>query len=125
MLITFIINIILAEARKKYGDDQIRIYKSKFTPMYFAMTSRKETCVMKLVCAGADEKVCTHVFVKFIEYISNWLISLVVGYKRGSCLNCASVQNCTRGQNCTSSQNCTKTLLHEGIKLHKDKIARR
>jgi len=51
------IGLTEAEARKKYGDNQIRIYKSKFTPMYFAMTSRKETCVMKLVCAGADEKV--------------------------------------------------------------------
>ena len=43
----------------------------------------------------------------------------------GSCLNCTSVQNCTRGQNCTSSQNCTKILLHEGIKLHENKIALR
>ena len=36
-----------------------------------------------------------------------------------------SFQICTRGQNCTSAQNCKNILLHEGIKLHKNKIARR
>jgi len=45
------------EAIEKYGKDNITIYKSKFTPMYFAVTKHKEQCIMKLVCAGPDEKV--------------------------------------------------------------------
>ena len=45
------------EAREKYGDDQIKIYQSSFTPMYHAMTQRKQLTKMKLVCAGPEEKV--------------------------------------------------------------------
>ncbi|TKR82103.1 hypothetical protein L596_015876 [Steinernema carpocapsae] len=46
-----------AEAVAKYGADRVTIYQSKFNPMYHAVTEHKEPCVMKLVCAGDDEKV--------------------------------------------------------------------
>lgn len=46
-----------AEAIKKYGKDDVTLYKSKFNPMYFAMTTHKEPCIMKLVCVGKEEKV--------------------------------------------------------------------
>ncbi|WKX88917.1 hypothetical protein Q1695_008505 [Nippostrongylus brasiliensis] len=46
-----------AEAVAKYGKDQVMLYKSKFNPMYHAVTKHKEPCVMKLVCAGPEEKV--------------------------------------------------------------------
>ncbi|KAL6731629.1 hypothetical protein Aduo_002473 [Ancylostoma duodenale] len=46
-----------AEAIGKYGKDQIMLYKSKFNPMYHAVTKHKEPCIMKLVCAGPEEKV--------------------------------------------------------------------
>ncbi|KAI7872790.1 hypothetical protein BDF14DRAFT_1748709 [Spinellus fusiger] len=45
------------EARKKYGDDQIKIYQSKFTNMYFSMLDHKEPTAYKLVVAGPEEKV--------------------------------------------------------------------
>ena len=45
------------EARQKYGDDKIKIYQTSFTPMYHAMTQRKQLTKMKLVCAGPEEKV--------------------------------------------------------------------
>ncbi|VDM50449.1 unnamed protein product [Toxocara canis] len=45
------------EAIKKYGKEEITIYKSKFNPMYYAVTEHKEPCVMKIVCAGKEEKV--------------------------------------------------------------------
>ncbi|KAL0074345.1 alternative NADP(H) dehydrogenase [Phycomyces blakesleeanus] len=45
------------EARKKYGDDQIKIYQSKFTNMYFSMLEHKEPTAYKLVVAGPEEKV--------------------------------------------------------------------
>ena len=46
-----------AEARTKFGDDAVKVYQSTFTPMYFAMTERKQKCTMKLVCSGPEEKV--------------------------------------------------------------------
>ena len=45
------------EARAKFGDDKIKIYKSTFTPLYHALTQRKQLTKMKLVCAGPEEKV--------------------------------------------------------------------
>jgi glutathione reductase (NADPH) len=45
------------EAIKEYGKDAIKIYQSKFTNMYYAMTERKVPTVYKLVCAGPQEKV--------------------------------------------------------------------
>ena len=45
------------QARERYGDSNIKIYQSKFTPLYHALTARKQPTEMKLVCAGADEKV--------------------------------------------------------------------
>ncbi|CAK8671816.1 glutathione reductase-like [Clavelina lepadiformis] len=45
------------EARKQHGDKNIKIYKASFTPMYYAMTQRKEKCLMKLVCLLPTEKV--------------------------------------------------------------------
>ncbi|VDK17600.1 unnamed protein product [Anisakis simplex] len=46
-----------AEAVKKYGKDQLTIYRSKFNPMYFAVTEHKQACTMKMICAGSEEKV--------------------------------------------------------------------
>jgi len=45
------------EAREKYGDAQIKIYKSRFTSMYFGMLEHKQPTAYKLVCAGKEEKV--------------------------------------------------------------------
>ena len=45
------------EARAKYGSE-IKVYHSKFTPMYFALnTEYTEKCQMKLVCLGKEEKI--------------------------------------------------------------------
>ncbi|XP_072191371.1 glutathione reductase, mitochondrial [Excalfactoria chinensis] len=45
------------EAIAAYGKDNVKIYSTSFTPMYHAVTQRKVKCVMKLVCAGKEEKV--------------------------------------------------------------------
>nr|WP_154324381.1 glutathione-disulfide reductase [Pantoea sp. 201603H] len=45
------------EAREKYGDDDVKVYKSSFTAMYTAVTQHRQPCRMKLVCAGKDEKI--------------------------------------------------------------------
>ena len=45
-----------AAARARYGDD-VKVYTSGFTGMYYALGTNKKRSVMKLVTAGADEKV--------------------------------------------------------------------
>jgi len=42
------------EARKKYGDQNIKIYKSEFVAMYYAMLEKKGPTAYKLVCAGPE-----------------------------------------------------------------------
>ena len=47
------------EARKKYGDDNVKIYKTSFTAMYYAMMDgdAKGPTSYKLICVGEEEKV--------------------------------------------------------------------
>ncbi|KAL0070576.1 Glutathione reductase [Marasmius tenuissimus] len=47
------------EARKKYGDDAVKIYKSNFKALYFSMIEEehKEPTMYKLVCVGPEERV--------------------------------------------------------------------
>ncbi|MGX3020305.1 glutathione-disulfide reductase [Ursidibacter sp. B-7004-1] len=45
------------QAVEQYGAENIKVYKSSFTPMYSAITQHRQPCRMKLVCAGKDEKI--------------------------------------------------------------------
>ena len=47
----------LSEAQANEKFDKVKIYKSEFTPMADALLNHKTTTALKLVCAGADEKV--------------------------------------------------------------------
>lgn len=50
------------EARSEYGDD-VKVYTSGFTPMFYALGEDKQRSVMKLITAGDDERVIgCHVF---------------------------------------------------------------
>ncbi|MEX1080619.1 MAG: glutathione-disulfide reductase [Halofilum sp. (in: g-proteobacteria)] len=50
-------------ARESYGHDNITVYRTRFTPMYHALTERRTPAVMKLICAGASEEVVgCHIF---------------------------------------------------------------
>ncbi len=44
------------EAREQYGDT-VKIYQTRFTAMYHALSPHKQATAMKLVCAGAEEKI--------------------------------------------------------------------
>jgi glutathione reductase (NADPH) len=51
-----------AEARSRFGD-AVKIYRTEFTPLFYAFTRRKTKAVMKLVTVGKDEKIVgCHVF---------------------------------------------------------------
>ncbi|CDO95171.1 unnamed protein product [Kluyveromyces dobzhanskii CBS 2104] len=47
------------EAVEKFGKDKIKVYNSKFNPMYYALMDEKDKIPTryKLVCAGEEEKV--------------------------------------------------------------------
>ena len=45
------------EAVKAYGAGEVKVYETRFTPMYYAFTRRKVKCSMKLVVTGATEKI--------------------------------------------------------------------
>ena len=45
------------QARETYGDDNIKVYQSGFTGMYYALGEDKERSVMKLIVAGEEERV--------------------------------------------------------------------
>lgn len=45
------------EAREKYGDENIRIYDSRFTNMYYAVTERRSPTLVKLITYGKNEVV--------------------------------------------------------------------
>ena len=45
-----------AQARAQFGDS-VKVYESRFNPMYHAFTRHKRGCVMKLLTAGEDERV--------------------------------------------------------------------
>jgi glutathione reductase (NADPH) len=45
-----------AEARAEHGA-AVKVYLSRFTPMYYALGEQKQTSVMKLITAGDDERI--------------------------------------------------------------------
>jgi glutathione reductase (NADPH) len=44
-------------ARDEYGDEAVGVYKSSFVPLYYAMTTIKPRCDMKLVTVGPEQRV--------------------------------------------------------------------
>ncbi|CCH40708.1 Glutathione reductase [Wickerhamomyces ciferrii] len=45
------------EAKEQYGENDIKTYNAKFTPMYYAMLEEKSPISYKLVVQGSNEKV--------------------------------------------------------------------
>ena len=45
-----------AEARALHGDG-VRVYRTGFVPMYYALTATQRRAEVKLVCAGAEERI--------------------------------------------------------------------
>lgn len=45
------------EARAKYGDENIKVYKTAFVAMYYSLLEKKGPTSYKIVCAGPEEKV--------------------------------------------------------------------
>lgn len=44
-------------ARERFGNDNVKVYQSRFTNLYYGITSSRSPSVVKLVTAGDDERV--------------------------------------------------------------------
>nr|WP_199046059.1 glutathione-disulfide reductase [Dyella sp. ASV24] len=45
-----------SEARERHGE-QVRVYRARFTPLQWAVSGRHHKSLMKIICAGEDERV--------------------------------------------------------------------
>ncbi len=72
-----------AEAREKYGD-KIKIYRSKFRPMYYTLTGKDEKTLMKLIVDESTDKVLgAHMVGNYAaEIIQGVAIALKMGAKK-------------------------------------------
>ena len=45
------------QARARFADEKITIYRTRFTPMFYSMLSEKSPTAYKIVCVGEEQKV--------------------------------------------------------------------
>jgi glutathione reductase (NADPH) len=72
------------EARKRYPGEPIRIYKSEFVSMFYALLEEKAQTAMKLVCVGADERVvgCHVIGLGADEMIQGFGVAVTMGARK-------------------------------------------
>jgi glutathione reductase (NADPH) len=72
------------EARKRYPNEPIRVYKSEFVSMFYALQSEKPQTAMKLVCVGADERVvgCHVIGLGADEMIQGFGVAVTMGARK-------------------------------------------
>ncbi|KAJ8655743.1 glutathione-disulfide reductase [Lichtheimia ornata] len=81
------------QARAKYGDENIKVYSSKFVNMYFAMLDHKEPTAYKLVVAGPEEKVVgVHLFGRDSdEILQGFGVAVRMGATKADFDNCVAI----------------------------------
>lgn len=64
-----------------YGADNIKVYQSKFTPMYSAITSHRVPTALKLIVMGEDEKVvgCHSIGLGSDEMLQGFAVAIKMG----------------------------------------------
>ena len=69
------------DAREKYGDQNIKVYKSRFTALYCAISGHKMPTVMKLVVTGENEKVvgCHMIGLNVDEILQGFAVAINMG----------------------------------------------
>ncbi len=68
------------EALKKYGEKEIKVYRSRFTPMYFALSDYRQKCEMKLICVGREKIVGLHAIgVGVDEMLQGFAVAIKMG----------------------------------------------
>ncbi len=69
------------EARAMYGEHAVKVYQSRFTNMFHAVTRRKPATVMKLVTVGEREKIvgCHIIGAQADEMIQGFAVAVKMG----------------------------------------------
>jgi glutathione reductase (NADPH) len=72
------------QARAHYPNEPIKIYKSEFVSMFYALTEVKPQTAMKLVCVGADERVvgCHVIGLGADEMIQGFAVAMSMGARK-------------------------------------------
>lgn len=81
------------EAIERYGKENIKVYNSKFTAMYYAMLKEKSPTRYKLVCAGLDEKVVGLHIVgdSSAEILQGFGVAIKMGATKSDFDNCVAI----------------------------------
>jgi glutathione reductase (NADPH) len=73
------------EARHLHGS-AVKVYQTRFTPMYHAFTKKQSETVMKLVCVGAQEKIvgCHIMGVGVDEMLQGFAVAIRMGASKNA-----------------------------------------
>ena len=74
LIVSVVFPVFTEEAEAMHGKDKIKIYQSTFTNMYHAVTTRKTSTKMKLVCLLPNEKVNSKSFQPFISFRALYIV---------------------------------------------------
>ena len=82
-----------AQARERFGDDSVRVYRSEFVPMYNALTEHKPRTVMKLVAVGEDERVagCHLIGAGADEMLQGFAVAVTMGATKADLDNTVAI----------------------------------
>jgi glutathione reductase (NADPH) len=72
------------DARRRYPNEPIKIYKSEFVSMFYALMDVKRQTAMKLVCVGGDERVvgCHVIGLGADEMIQGFAVAVSMGARK-------------------------------------------
>ncbi|KAH0543814.1 GTP-binding protein gtr1 [Glutinoglossum americanum] len=82
-------------AREKYGDDKIKVYKSEFTALYYAMMGPEERgpTSYKLICVGEEERIVgLHILgLGSAEILQGFGVAIKMGATKADFDNCVAL----------------------------------
>lgn len=81
------------EAIQKYGKENIHIYNTKFTPMYYSLLQKKSSSVFKMITYGNDERVVgLHLMGSGCdEMLQGFAVAVVAGLTREQFHDCVAI----------------------------------
>ena len=70
-----------SEAVEQFGSANVKVYESRFTPMFYAFTQRKPACTTKLIVTGPDERIvgCHVIGLGADEMIQGFAVAVRMG----------------------------------------------
>lgn len=81
------------EAIQRYGQDQLKVYTNRFTPLYHSLTPHKPKTIMKLVCHGKNEKIvgCHILGPGADEMLQGFAVAIKMGATKADFDNCVAI----------------------------------